>query len=110
GPRDPQRSRDARRARHRHNTSISRPESNRGLPWLYRRRAYARSATRTTAIATATQVTSRGVSPEGTRPRYSASRTRSASASTLATRRADDDRGRVDAGLNTGSVVAVPQR
>ena len=62
----------------------------------------------TTAAATATQLSRRGDSPVGVRPMYAATLTSTAIASTLAMIGPDLRFGA--AGLNSGSVVAVPQR
>ena len=62
----------------------------------------------TTAAATATQLSKREVSPAGVRPMYAARLTSNAIASRVAMIGADLRFGA--AGLNRGSVVAVPQR
>lgn len=62
----------------------------------------------TTAAATATQLSRRGDSPVGVRPMYAATLTSNATASTVAMSGADLPFGA--AGLNRGSVVAVPHR
>ena len=64
----------------------------------------------TIATATITQVTTRGVWPDGTRPRKIAASTSSARASTVATRLAREAGGRGAGGLYFASVVGVPQR
>jgi hypothetical protein len=61
-----------------------------------------------TAATTATQLSRRDVSPAGVRPMYAATLTSNAIASRVAMIGADLPLGA--AGLNRGSVVAVPQR
>ncbi len=64
----------------------------------------------TIAIATTLHVTTRGVSPDGTRPRKIAASTSSTKARTVATRLARERERCGTGGLNFASVVGAPQR